>query len=108
MILENNLFELTFFSHSTIANEIEEERKKDWEAIIHSFLATSKYDPDDELGIEFQEKRLKRSQHHHHHHHHHGGGHEDDDGEGNEEDEGDEESDEEFGVYTEQILDCPF
>lgn len=103
-----NSFELTFFSQCNIANEIEEERKKDWEAIIHSFLATSKYDPDDELGIEFQEKRLKRSQHHHHHHHHHGGGHEDDEeGEG-EEGSYEEGSDEEFGVYTEQILDCPF
>jgi hypothetical protein len=82
------------YRHSSIANEIEEERKKDWEELIHSFLATSKYDPDEELGLEYQEKRFKRSQHHHHHH---GGDHE-----------GEETDDEEFGEYTEQILDCPF
>jgi hypothetical protein len=77
------------YSHHNLANEIEEESHKDWEDIIHSFLATSKYDPDEELGLEFQEKR-QRSQHLY----------------TGEREEGD--SDEEFGVYTEQLLDCPF
>jgi hypothetical protein len=80
------------YRHSSVANEIEEERKKDWEELIHSFLATSKYDPDEELGLEFQEKRLKRSQGHH----------------CGDEGEETEETDEEIGEYTEQILDCPF
>lgn len=89
---------LLIFRNSKFKNQIEEESVKDWEAIIHSFLATSKYDPDEELGIEFQEKRLRRRSHSHH----------------NNEENGDiqiqdeEEGDEDYGVYTEQILDCPF